>query len=604
MDRRSFLSTVAAGAATMTAAGSVTAQAAGTPKADVGQRSAAWDRALEPGPLGVTAGMERYTGPWTKETAAHLLRRAGFQYSLADLQETLSAGMDASIEKLLTISSFPEPPGSWHDEEIPQSVSNQVQGRYYRNMEEMQRWWLHQMSSGANPLLEKMAFFWHGHFTSELLVVRWPQYLYLQNDMYRRHAYPHLGWQDGRDINEYVGSFGNFKELAKYSVYDPAMLVYLNGNVNNADNPNENYAREILELFALGEGRYSEFDIVTAARSFTGWTNQRRAPFFTFDERIHDFSRKELLWDFDQGSGSYLAGVVEPVNRGLPGGREEAQQMIDLIFRQTFAATAQGEDPMGDPRPQPEHAEYVEKNIAAIFLAEKLYRFFVYQFPEPAAVAELADIISDNNFDMTPTLRSLFSSAHFYDEQLRGALIKTPLDLMAGLVRQTGISLPASPSFEAGGFFDYLREMTGGPRFGQIDNLELELLSPPNVAGWTGYHSWLSTKTFPLRNRITSSFVNGAKYPNGDLPETSFDAVSFAKQFDGYNDIETLLDEMLQFFIAGDVHPDIRARVLDEILLGAPTYEWEEIIKNDNSARNRLVRGLETIMLLPEFQLT
>ena len=605
MNRRSFLKTgagIAAIAGTQSLHARGVGDAAMESHADIGGLVSARQRALDADKLETQSGLEEYAGPWSQSQAAHLLRRAGFQFSRADLEQALSDGRAATVEKLLTINQYPEAPGAWAQEAIPAQVSNQLQSTYYGYFVEMQRWWLHQMASSPHPLLEKMTFFWHNLFTSELIVVRYPQYMYMQNDMYRRHAYPHLAWQE-RDPNEYRFTFGNFKELAKYSVYDPAMLVYLNGNLNNAINPNENYAREIMELFTMGEGNYTEFDIVEAARSFTGWYNVRSMPYFSFEEKVHDFGTKNLLFDEMTGNpGMYGPGQVKPSNNGLPGGREEAQLMIDLIFRQSFNS---GMEPgESDPRHVAEESEYAGLNIPAVYLAKKLYSFFVYETPTPHVVAQLAQEIVEHNFDLTPVLRTLFNSNHFYDPLVEGAMIKSPIEMSAGLVRQLELNAPAN--FNNNGFMAYIGNITGGARFAQTGGMELELLSPPNVAGWPGHRAWISTTTYPYRNSVTDKFIEGKIFSIGaqsDLPEVDVDVVNWVRAFDGSDDIYTLVDGLLALMIPTQLDEAQRQDIIDSFLLGSPDYEWAEIIAVDTTARVRVERGLQAIMRLPEYQL-
>jgi len=227
-----------------------------------------------------------------------------------------------------------------------------------------------------------MVFFFHNHFTSGFVEVKVPHYMLTQNMLFREYA------------------FGNLQELTEKIVYDPAMLVYLNGNVNTLRRPNENFGRELLELFTMGEGNYTEWDIV---------------------ERRHDYLSKSIFGEIIDPQVNDDMSTAEIRERGMA----EIPQLIDLIFRQQF------DESRGYDATHP----YYGKSVAAVFFATKLYRTFVYEIAEPNIVAALADLLVENNFQLKPVLRTLLQSAHFFDPQLRGAQIKSPLDFTIGLLR-------------------------------------------------------------------------------------------------------------------------------------------------------------------------
>jgi uncharacterized protein (DUF1800 family) len=264
-----------------------------------------------------------------------------------------------------------------------------------------------------------MTLFWHNHFTSSFRKVRWPPLMYRQNLLLRRHA------------------LGNFRKMLHAIAEDPAMILYLDNQTNRRGKPNENFARELLELFTLGEGHYSERDIKEAARAFTGWKVNRRTGRFRFVIRQHDFGEKTFM------------GL-----RGHLGGHD----VIDRILA---------------------HPGVSE------FIVAKLWRSFISPKPEAAEVRRLARIFRKHNYEIKPLMRALFMSKAFRAPRNRGVLVKSPVDLLVGTVHVTGI---------APNRFDLL------PKFSR--RLGQDLLNPPNVKGWPGGNSWITSSTLILRQRL------------------------------------------------------------------------------------------------------
>jgi uncharacterized protein (DUF1800 family) len=239
---------------------------------------------------------------------------------------------------------------------------------------ELQGWWIGEMLATPAPLVERMTLFWHGHFTSGLREVRLPQLLYRQNVLLRAHA------------------LGNYRELLMTIVRDPAMLLYLNNQQNRKDAPNENFARELLELFTLGEGHYAEADIREAARAFTGWKALPPRGEFTVVRRQHDDGVKHFL-----GASGNLDG----------------DDIVALVLQQ--------------PR-------------AAEFIVGKLWREFVTPEPDPAAVRRLAaDFRRD--WEIAPLVRALLREASG-DARAAGALLKSPVEFVVGTLRSLDLPLP------------------------------------------------------------------------------------------------------------------------------------------------------------------
>ncbi|MDX2199563.1 MAG: DUF1800 domain-containing protein [Phycisphaerae bacterium] len=325
---------------------------------------------------------------WTRDKAAHLLRRAGFGGTAAEIDATFALGVEKAVSSLVDFESTeytPAPPAMSPEVAEPidrrEMRSKDEEERQKARMErnklerqaliEMRLWWLERMVESPRPLEEKMTLFWHGHFTSGAREVQRSWFLWEQNQMFRNKG------------------FGSFRELVLSVSRDRAMLVYLDNVRNHARSPNENYARELLELFTLGTGNYTEADIRAAARAFTGWSFNESG--YLFRERDHDPGPKKFL----SRSGNF-------------GGED----VIDIILEQPACSE---------------------------FLARALLEFFLTPDPPKPLVRRFAAEIRKNRFAIKPTLRTLFSSEAFYDPAYRGALIKGPFELIVSTARQLGV---------------------------------------------------------------------------------------------------------------------------------------------------------------------
>lgn len=592
MNRRSFLVT-----GTATALASVAAAPSLLATQKPPRYSSALRKAMQPQPLSIDAGLEPYTpsaaNPWDTRTAGHLLRRAGFQATTTDIAFALTLTPQQAVEKLVATAPEDYPSEysaddrelwgmkpSWEQEEhkrytTPDEIL-QYQVLLRTRMGELQRWWLERMyrsslqRSGAHtahPLVEKMTLFWHNHFTSDWQKVNLPQMMFIQNNALRAQA------------------LGNFKAMARMTVSDPAMLLYLDGATNTRLKPNENYARELLELFTLGEGHYSEHDIVETARVTTGWLIKLTYPFVQFEApnfRLHDYNEKTVLG----------ARIVSDLVDKAQSGAKEADQLIDAIFQHTFARN-DAELQQGKAFTAVE--AFKGKNVAAVFLAAKLYRFFVYEIIDERIVAQLADLIAQNNFEVKPALQTLLGSAHFFDAQLHGAMIKSPIDMLVGIMRQYQVALPANDSPTR----PFLRTVLESAIL-----LGMELLSPPTVAGWKGYHTWINTTTYPSRNVMSDAFVFG-KDAGGRPLRTQIDVRAFGSWFASLPDAEAFIADAARFILPMEIDKQQKDELLEELLQSAQPYEWTDFVKNDpDKTTLRLQMFLRALMRLPEFQLT
>ena len=359
--------------------------------------------------------------PWNARRVAHLYRRLGFGATLDQIQQGLLMSPSDLVDQLLdNAANLTQPPApAWANE--PQNPGNAIVEEQRRSMRHL---WLEGML--GEGVRAKMAFFWHNHFVTKLLVYGCNAYLWSYYDLLHRYA------------------FGNFREFTLEMGKNPAMLVFLNGNVNVVGEPNENYARELMELFTMGEGNgYTQADVVEMARALTGWTasfNDCTPPAFDparFDNNPKTIFGKTDNFNFD--SAHYL------------------------IFS--------------------ERAEEVSR-----FVTGKIYKHFLYPTTFYPVIEGLAQTFRDNNWELLPVYKQLFKSEHFFDEQFFSSKIKSPMDVLLPLLKSAGAKYPDHVKPEWWDDISFYAQ-----RLGQ------ELFGPPNVAGWKEHRTWVNESTLTGR---------------------------------------------------------------------------------------------------------
>jgi len=346
------------------------------------------------------------SNPFDDLKAAHLLNRAGFGGTPDEIARVRKLGPQGAVDWLL---DFPDAPATEEDENDTPDLGS-IEGspasfqQYYRqlrgktpeerkllqqmfqqaNRQAVQAttsWWLNRLAFGKYPLQEKLTFFWHGHFTSSAKDERSALLLWRQNELLRQNA------------------AGNFEKFVRAISRDPAMLDYLNNNENRKAHPNENYARELMELFTLGIGNYTEDDIKQAARAFTGWGHDGTD--FIYRVNQHD----EGVKTFFGRSGNF-----------------DGDNIITLIL---------------------------QKPACPKFIAGELFRYFAYEDMDPTLSASLGEVLYSNHYELRPLLRTILTSRAFYSPQCLGVLIKSPVQLVVGTIRILGLQMPPAQALES-----------------------------------------------------------------------------------------------------------------------------------------------------------
>ena len=300
--------------------------------------------------------------PWNKRAAAHLFRRAGFGATRDELQTAVDAGPAATVDSLLNGTVEPD---SFLTEVDSLANASLATG----NPRQLSAWWAYRMLTTPAQLLEKTTLFWHGHFATSAAKVEDPELMLTQNKLLRRFA------------------LGDFAAMLLEISRDPAMLIYLDSVTNRKAHPNENYAREIMELFCLGEGNYSETDIRELARCFTGWEVKRSE--FRFNRYQHDTGKKSVLGE----DGDF--------------GGEDAVRIV------------------------------VKQNAAAEFIARKLVAYFVMDEPQPTPelLAPLAQELRDNNMTISSVVTKILKSNLFFSPYSVGRKVRSPVEFAIGFLR-------------------------------------------------------------------------------------------------------------------------------------------------------------------------
>jgi uncharacterized protein (DUF1800 family) len=508
-----------------------------------------------------STGLEPWTpsgdDAWNYAKAAHLLRRCMSGPTDTEIRKALADGLDATVTNLLK----PFTPAltlidDWAGQE-PQvrptatdaATLQAFQMELNRKGGQLHKWWLLVMNNSPVSIQERMTLFWHNHFTSELQVVNFAEWMYGQNQLLRSSA------------------LGNFKQLVKDITKDMAMLVYLDGAKNskrgNKSNINENYARELQELFTMGvvdwngNPNYTQTDVSEAARALSGYTAMPSAKGTNYLGLNSQFL--QILWD--SGQKTFLGKT----------GAWKADDVVDIIFS--------------------ERGDQVAK-----FICGKIYRAFVYDVIDPVVVAAMAETFKSSNWEIKPVMAQLLRSAHFFDNTNIGALEKSPVEYVIDLTR--GLALGSVPDFQTGTArgSDDLRN--------RITTYGMTLFDPPNVKGWPGGRTWISTSTLPARQKFGLDIMDQAiKAPgrNGAVIYT-FDPVAFAKLFSDPGDIHKLAEEMGAFLL-NTPPSDMEAQQLFSALLdGGVDYEWK-IDDPQQRPAERIRKFMKAAFQLAKYQL-
>lgn len=550
----------------------------------------------------VTSGLNPYAGVWTFWEAAHLLRRVGFGIKKTEIEAMLALTPSAAVDALLTVSPPSNPsatPLNHYNNTAPDSsgvllgdswtsanltyVSGSNDSTVNSHRQNSLMWWSWGLCFNENTTIrEKMTMFWYHFIPVNFDDVRGMQ----NNSSTMCHDYMNL---------LRTNALGNFKTLIKAVAKMPAMLVYLSNQYSTASVPNENFARELMELFTLGKvptQNYTESDIIAASKVFSGW----RVPSFVaaypfnpgFNSTYHNQTNKVF---------SNFFGNTTINNQTGANGANEFDIFFDLLFTQ-------------------------QQDTVAKYICRRLYRYFVYYDidanVEANVIVPLAAFLVSSNWEMAPVVSKLLKSEHFYDAANRGVMIKSPVDFIAGALRTLNINTTAV----AGTNPQIVNQYAVWQYFHNyaFTNLEQGYGLVPNVSGWKAYYqepafyqNWINSFSIQKRASLLTSFING--FTTGST-SIKIDAIAWVQQWPNttIQDPDLLIDIIIQYLLPVDLPASYKTDTKVQTLLAGQvtnsywasawtTYVANPTTANANIVKTRLNSLLTTLLQLAEFQL-
>lgn len=517
------------------------------------------------------SGISAYNGSWTTNEVTHLLKRTMFGAKKTDIDYFLTRSVSDAVDELLNDTAAPSPPlrdygllqdddGVLYDDlgvsrgqtwvnDANLASAAVIRGAINRaRVASLKKWWAGLIINQGRSIREKMVLFWHHHYAVQESETGNAAYLYRHHNLLRSN------------------SLGNVKTLAREVTIDPAMLVHLNGYLNSKQAPDENYARELQELFTIGIDAgtsYSENDVIAAARVLTGW-------------RIVDNPLGSYLsaGEHDTGSKTFSSFYNNTTIAGSTNPSQELDALMNMIFNNAEAAK---------------------------FIVRKLYRWFVYYDIDDATevnvITPLAAVLRSSNYEIKPVLSTLFKSEHFFDTLNQACYIKTPFDIIIGTLREFNVSFPA-----------YTNYTTGYPLFYSLyeraAEMQMQLFQTPDVSGWPSYHQqpmhyelWVNSNSLPKRAGYTDSLIN----------ENVLDVRAFAGYSSNPSDPDQLLNDVTALLLRYPLSAASKTYVKTKLLLNNTTDNsvWTSAWNSNNASviDPALKELFKFLMNLPEYHL-
>jgi uncharacterized protein (DUF1800 family) len=506
---------------------------------------------------------------------AHLLRRAAFGARPDEITNVyLKQGFEATVDQLVYYENVEENPAL---RDVPSDTNGVAYDITYQStnsgttataltMDRLAGWWIDRMIKTRRPLLEHMALFWHDHFATSYSKVSNSKYLYWQLKLIREQA------------------TGDFRTLLKGINRDPAMIIWLDSNLNTKNSPNENYARELFELFALGfegfaQGAYTEADVQQAARAFTGWRFRRNVE---GTSTLGGFNGQTLTpeqlidippandTDGNNTNNSGYSAIHDYNNKTVFGVTQNfnGDDIVDLLF---------------DREPQ--------RTFTAKFITKKLWEYFAYENPEPHVVEHLAEVAKRTNFNFKAVLRDMFLNVkEFYSDKAIQTQIKQPIHFLVS----------ASRLLEAVVSAGNLAGTTAGTVNNNLRAMGQWLFWPPDVAGWVGGAEWAATSQYFARANWANALATNRSTTAGNTG-IPVDAVLARGGLGATATAEQVVDYFTNLLIQRPLAANVRQGLVDYLkktdagAIGTFTL--------DTTTKNKKVRGLIHLLLSrPEFQ--
>lgn len=495
-------------------------------------------------PFRTESGLMPYTGQWTINEVTHLLKRTMFGATKADIDHFQSISMSQAVDELLTpVAAIPPPPvndysmdvadgavaagQTWINNPAPEANQDLNEARLLS----LKKWWVGGMISQDRSIREKLTLFWTNHFGLRNYIIQLSHLAYKSNDLLRKNC------------------LGNFKKMVKDVTIDGGMLRFLNGYLNEKNAPDENYGRELQELFTIGKdpvtnlGPYTESDVQTAARVLTGWSINETTQAVYFDSNKHDTSDKQF--------SSFYGNTIVAGQAGANGALE-TDALIDMLF---------------------------QKSHVSEYICRKLYRWFVYYDidagDEANVIQPMAQLFRENNFEIKPVLSALFKSEHFFDVLNQSCLIKPPVDHVVGCMREFGVVFPDKTTAYQDAYNMW------APLVWTMADVNQNIGDPPEVSGWDAYYqapqfheTWINSDTLPKRNQFTDTMI--AFGYTQDKATVKIDALAFTQKLPNPSDPNALVNDAVALLYRMPISDTTKQMIKQQILLSNQTsdYYW------------------------------
>ena len=492
-----------------------------------------------------TKGLEPFTGAWNFQEAAHLLRRTTYGANKGEIEETVDLGLENTIDLLIENTPLPKEPIYFSFDRDPNvAIGESWINKPYSEGEDRNRiinerrrslsaWTLRTLTNSGIHIREKMTLFWNNHFVTQSSVLKDPNLIYYHNNLLRRNA------------------LGNFRTMAEEVTISPSMLRYLNGNQNSKNAPNENYARELMELFTVGKGpqvasgdytTFTEEDVLAAAKVLTGWRDE----------------------------GYYLRNADEPGSYFTNGRHDVSEKVFSKRLDEAIVYNRYGEEYKDLIR------VLLKQENTALNLARKIYRWFVYyditEEIESTIIAGLAKTLIDNNYEIKPVLRVLLQSEHFYEMYSVGPMIKNPIDFNVNLFRQFNVSFPDNEVESYVVNYEIIRGLEG---------FDFNYYEPPNVAGFKAYYqeplyyrTWITAVSLPVRQAYTKVMAVGNNRLRNTDALIGIDILQHISEFDDPSNPNSLIQELATIHLPQPLTENQSATLKEILIPGLPDFEW------------------------------
>ena len=572
--------------------------------------------------------LEQYAGEFGDIQKKHLLNRTMVGYCHRHHKDLDGLNLDQAVDLIFSEDNFNEPTNIYYWEKN----TEQYKERYESDDVEPNKPFINRPYKKLRPTFEeqhgnerKIAVIWslYDGIYNQKTSIHYRLFLFLHN-LVPTDAFNLIGHKGGYNYIKtlFNSCFGSYKDFIYNITLDGSMLSYLNLYLSKKDTPDENYAREVQELFTVGKrpfAKFTESDVREAARVLVGWTHDYEE--IVYSEGHENISRFDT-WNHDTGDKFFSSFYGNRIIRGREGdeGSNELQEFVDMLC---------GVD---------EHS---------IYIARRLYQFFVYPALtddiEKMIIKPLAKIYTNNNYSLIETLKVLLKSQHFFENKIENSLIKSPIEFSMGILKEVdlindGVLYHWDGNEENYSIFepDYFGEKEKDPSYFKYkmteilnwyfgDDLGMQLLKPPSVSGWPALYQepvydlfWINSSTLTRRIQVTGDFLKWGAWLNlfigGEGIKKRFNLINYLKTFDDPSSISSFKDELIFRFLGGGASDNTVNKINQALLAGVDENHWTEEINNlinspsssKNSYKNierRLKNVFDIIGQIGEFHL-